>query len=264
MNPQQVSGLMTTLAFEFTSSDTNTNTAMILNFVHDGKAQPATHEGGPIFGKLLDGANPADTTTMEDFGFYAEVGVPFDSLGSQIRFSVDLTEGDPAQQGLPDELSLFLLRQHDLIPYPTADDLGADALFAIDVTGQPGGDLSVFSPLTFVAPDSLILDGTIVGVPAEARGVGRLRFRSTAPNPFASGVLLTYDVPEPGGLLRVRVYDMAGRLVAEPFAGKREPGVWTTRWEGTSARGRAAAAGVYIVQLQMAGQSLVRRVVLTR
>lgn len=88
MNPRQASGLMTTLAFEYTSSDTNTNTAMILNFVHDGKAQPATHEGGPIFGNLLDGANPADTTTMEDFGFYAEVGVPFDSLARSLDHSM--------------------------------------------------------------------------------------------------------------------------------------------------------------------------------
>lgn len=264
MNPQQVSGLMTTLAFEFTSSDTNTNTARILNFVHDGRAGPATHDGGPIFGKLLEGANPADTTTIEDFGFYAEVGVPFDSLGSQIRFSADLTEGAPAQLGLPDELSLFLLRHPDLRPFPTADDLGADALFAIDVTGQSGGDLSVFTPLTFVAPDSLILDGTILNVPADSRGAGRLRFRSTAPNPFASGIRLTYDVPEPGGLLRVKVYDAAGRLMAEPFAGKREPGVWTTQWDATNMRGRPVPAGVYIVQLQMNGQSLVRRIVLTR
>src|SRR5262245_54496711 len=230
MTPQEVSGLMTTLTFEFTSSDTNTNTARILDFVHDGKAQPAAHDGGPIYGKLLDGANPADTTTIEDFGFYAEVGVPFDSLGSQIRFSVDLTETGPAASGLPDELSLFLLRQFDLTPFPTADDLGADALFAIDVTGQSGGDLSVFSPMAFVAPDSLVLGGHITSVPSGERHEGRLRFRSTSPNPFSSGILLTYEVPEPGGWLRIKVYDATGRLVAEPFVGRREAGVWTSRW----------------------------------
>jgi len=264
MTPQEVSGLTTTLAFEFTSSDTNTNTARILNFVHDGRAQPATHSGGPIYGKLLDGANPADTTTIEDFGFYAEVGVPFDSLGSQIRFSVDLTEAGPVAQAPPDELSLFLLRQSDLTPFPTADDLGADALFAIDVTGQAAGDLSVFSPMTFVAPDSLILGGHIADVPSGEGNEGRLRFRGTSPNPFSSGILLTYELPEPGGVLRIRVYDAAGRLVAVPFAGKREPGVWTTRWDATNASGRTVAAGVYIIQLEMRGQSLVRRVVLTR
>ena len=93
---------------------------------------------------------------------------------------------------------------------------------------------------------------------------GRLRLLSLTPNPSPSGVLLTYDVPEPGGKLWVRVYDVAGRLMAEPFAGERLPGVWRTYWDATDSRGHAAAAGIYFVQLQMAGRSLARRLVLTR
>ena len=75
---------------------------------------------------------------------------------------------------------------------------------------------------------------------------------------------MTYDVPEPGGQLRVKVFDVAGRIVSEPFDGHRTPGTWVTRWNGTASACLAVPAGVYIVQLQMAGQSLVRRLVLTR
>jgi len=65
-------------------------------------------------------------------------------------------------------------------------------------------------------------------------------------------------------MLQIRVFDVAGRLVAEPFHGRKAPGSWTTRWDATDAGGRSVPAGVYIVQVQMAGQSLVRRVVIAR
>src|SRR5262245_53907216 len=181
-----------------------------------------------------------------------------------VTYTLDLTEIGPVFETFPDELAFFLLRNSTLLPYASADTLGADALFAIDITGNAGGDLSVFSPMTFVAPDSLILDGAVASVIPGDRVVGRLRFLSAAPNPAFSGVGLRYEVPEPGGLLQIRVFDVEGRLVSEPFSGKRTAGTWTTKWNAANSRGRSVPSGIYIVQIQMDGQSLVRRVVLTR
>jgi flagellar hook assembly protein FlgD len=62
----------------------------------------------------------------------------------------------------------------------------------------------------------------------------------------------------------VRIFDVAGRLMAQPFAGKRAAGTWTTQWDARDAKGRSVSTGVYLVQLHMGGQTLVRRVVLTR
>lgn|SRR5262245_42337471 len=264
MRPQEAVGLKATMSFELTSSDVNTNTVRIIDFAHDGTAQAATWQGGPVFGDLLDAANPADTTTIEDQGFYARVAIPFDALGSQITFTTDLTEAGPSGQGPPDEVAFFILRSSDQMPYTTADDLGAEALFVVDVTGAAGGELSVYSPMNFVPPDSLILDGAIVGVPPRSSVVGRLSFRRLGPNPSRGSLDLTYEVPAPGGPLGIKVFDVAGRLVATPYFGMRAPGVWTTRWDGADSGGHALSSGVYIVQLQMAGQSLVRRVVLAR
>ena len=264
LSPQQGPGLTATIAFDLTSSDTNSNTLRILNFAHNGNGPQATSQGGPVFGKLFDGANPADTTTIEDFGFYNQLNVGFSGLGGVTTFTVDLSETAPCAACLPDELGLFLTRTLDQSTYPTADDLQADALFALDVTGQAGGDLSVFSPAVFVPPDSVLLIGNIVSVPGNQPSAARLHFVSVAPNPSAMEMIFTYEVPPPGGELRVRIFDMAGRLVAEPFSGQRPPGRWTTHWDSTDGHGRVVAAGVYLVHLQMDGQSLTRRVVLAR
>ena len=264
LTPSNTGGLAGRVALDLTSSDEVENTVTIHDFAHDGTAQSVVFEGGPVSGDLLFGSNPAASTTIEDQYFFNEIGVPFQAFGGQITFSVELTENPPALLGPPDEASFYMLRSSDLTAYPTSDDLGTGALFVIDVTGQAGGDLGVFSPMTFVAPDSLILDGAVLSVPSGRRSAGRLRFRSVIPNPSPGAMVLTYEVPDPGGRVIVKVFDVAGRLVAEPFKGRRAAGTWATRWDASDSGGRAVAAGVYIVQLQMAGQSLVRRVVLTR
>jgi len=220
-------------------------------------------EGGPAYGDLLSGANPAMQTTLEGQFFHNSLAVPFEQLGSLTVLQLSLSEANAAPTVVPDEFSMYVLEPFTGLPYRTADDFGTNALFAVDITGQAGGDLTAFAPMTFIAPDSLVLDGALVGVPSGGRLESRLRFISVAPNPSPGGIRMVYEVPSPGGELRVRVFDVAGRQVAEPFDGARDAGVWTVDWDARGAGGQAAP-GVYIVQLAMRGQSLMRRIVLTR
>jgi hypothetical protein len=94
-----------------------------------------------------------------------------------------------------------LLNPDDAFPFVTVDPLGANALFAIDVTGQSGGDLNVFAPMRFVPPDTLLLSNSTDDVAPGDRTRTRLQFRSIAPNPSSGGVRLVYAIPEPGGEL---------------------------------------------------------------
>ena len=190
-----------------------------------------------------------------------QLSVPFVALGSSVIFSVQLPE--PTPSGVPDEMAFFYLADSVTAAFPTADPLGTSALFAIDVTGQSGGDLSVFPPMQFVPPDTLRMVNSTTGVQHDELK-DRLRFRSVTPNPPLGRVRFLYDVPAPGGMLQVKLFDVAGRLVAQPFKGKQTPGTWGTSWDASGAGGRVLPSGVYIVQLQMAGQSIVWRVVLTR
>ena len=259
------------MVFDFTSGEVSPDSLEIQDFAHNGTmgaiAVPgfSNYEGGPVRGDLLDGLNPAPRTVIGNDFFYGRLVVPFNALGTATTFAFQLPEPSPPPSAIPDQVAFYFFRANGLTSFVTGDPLGTDALFAVDVTGGAGGDLSVFSPMTFIPPDTLAVDLSIVNVPeTPAITSDRLRFISVDPNPALEAVRLAYEVPEPGGFLRIKVFDVAGRLVAEPFKGHRQAGSWTTRWEATDARGHAVAAGVYILQLQMEGQSRVRRIVLTR
>lgn len=252
------------LAFDFTSGNAATNTVRLSGFAHDGRTRyPVSQSGGPISGGLVETGLPP-TATIRDQFFLNAVEIPLDSVGTQAIVSLELTEvGSPASE-MPDELAFYVLNAGGSYLFPTVDPFGVNALFAIDVTGQSGGDLSVFAPMLFVPPDTLLLSNSTTGIATEPPLVGRLRFVTAGPNPFVGVIRLTYEVPAPGGLIRLRIFDVAGRLVAQPLRENRPPGRWSVVWDGTDRAGRLIATGSYLVQLQMGGQSVVRRIVLTR
>ena len=263
LNTSEFTGTARLLAFDWISAGSPLNFARVANFATDAKRGPSVVQGGPISGGLVDGGGPLAATLL-DSSFYNQLLIPLDSTGTLVAFDVGTSESAAAAEQMPEELSFFFLSPDETFPFQTVDRLDANALFAIDVTGQSGGDLSVFAPMQFVPPDTLqMINSTVAVAPGETLR-NWLRFKSVAPNPSIGRVHLVYQVPEPGGMLRMRVFDVAGRLVAEPFFGGRAAGTWTAEWDAMDSSGRAVPAGVYIVQLQMAGQSLVRRVALTR
>lgn len=258
------------LAIDFVTGASIADSLAILDFALDGKAGPIVspgvvrYKGGPVKGDLLNGVYPAPMTMIENGSFYNQVSVPVDSLGTSVSFAFQLPEPLQAPLGIADELSFFYLGADGMPAFGTLDPLGTNALFAVSVTGVSGGDLNVFSPMMFIPPDTLALDLGVVGVSGRHQLSGRLQLYPVRPNPSRSDVTFAYEIPGPGGSLRIRVFDVNGRLVAEPFRGRREPGTWTTVWNGRDIRGRTLAAGVYVVQLEMGGQSLVRRIVFIR
>lgn len=91
----------------------------------------------------------------------------------------------------------------------------------------------------------------------------RLAFRSVAPNPTAGDLTLSFDLPR-AGTVQIRVYDLAGRLVAQPFAGAHEAGSWTTAWNGVGADGRRVPPGMYLVRLRLDEESVTTRIIVTK
>jgi hypothetical protein len=79
-----------------------------------------------------------------------------------------------------------------------------------------------------------------------------------APNPAAGRTALTLDLPAPGPV-RLRAFDIAGRLVGEAFDATLPAGRHQLTWDAG-----AAAAGVYFLRVEAAGRHEVRRVVVTR
>lgn len=265
MRPAETAGLHATLAFDFTHSDTlSRNRATFVGFAHDGKADSATVEAGPGYGDLLSALNPAAKTTLENQYFYNSLDIPFDSLGSFATVRINLSEEGPDPAFAPDEFSMYFIGRTTGVPYPTADDLGTNALFAVDITGQAGGELTVFAPMVFIAPDTLAVDGGVLAVPVADQLDGRLRIRAVLPNPAVDNLRIDYDVPRPGGHVSLQVLDIAGRCVANVISATGTSGPASMTWALRGDHGNRVPPGVYFLQLRLAGQTVVRRVVLSR
>ncbi len=101
-----------------------------------------------------------------------------------------------------------------------------------------------------------------VGGPAPAA----LRLEPPTPNPYrpAAGLLsVRFSLPSPGPA-RVGVYDLEGRRVATLFDGTAVTGARSLSWDGRTDAGEPAAAGAYILRLQAAAGTQMRKITLVR
>ncbi len=87
--------------------------------------------------------------------------------------------------------------------------------------------------------------------------------RDVYPNPFNPVTQVRFDLAS-RQLVRVRIYDVAGRLVRELVARSLPAGQHKVFWRGRDRSDRAVAAGVYYVQLQADGQAWTRSAVLVK
>jgi hypothetical protein len=76
------------------------------------------------------------------------------------------------------------------------------------------------------------------------------------PNPFRRSMTFTYDVPRRASS-RLRIYDVAGRLVRDLGPSKRQ-------WDGLSDEGSSVAGGTYFARLTVGGETLTRKIIRLR
>jgi flagellar hook assembly protein FlgD len=69
---------------------------------------------------------------------------------------------------------------------------------------------------------------------------------------------LLHDQP----LVRLIIYDIAGRCVRRLVDGRSEAGAYEVLWDGRSDGGRSAGAGVYFYRLEVGGARLTRKMLL--
>jgi hypothetical protein len=71
-----------------------------------------------------------------------------------------------------------------------------------------------------------------------------------APNPLRQGqtASFAYRVPEGGAYVRIGVYSVSGRRLAELARGFQPGGTYTARWDGRDAVGTEVGSGVYFIR----------------
>jgi hypothetical protein len=84
------------------------------------------------------------------------------------------------------------------------------------------------------------------------------------PNPFNPTTTIRFDVPAPGGAVRIDIFDVSGRRVTTLVDGHRAPGTHEVRWDGESRRGEPVSSGVYFVRMEAATFTRTRKAVLLK
>jgi flagellar hook assembly protein FlgD len=84
------------------------------------------------------------------------------------------------------------------------------------------------------------------------------------PNPFNPTTTICYQVPPPGGLVSLVVYDVRGARVKTLLIMDQPPGYHRVTWDGTNSGGTNVASGVYFVQMRAPGFAMTRKLLLLK
>jgi hypothetical protein len=124
--------------------------------------------------------------------------------------------------------------------------------------GVPSGaerDLLMGRILTWLVPS-----GAVGVEPAADADPIALALAPNAPNPFSGRTRLRFAVPK-AGAVKLSVYDVTGRLVADLVDGVLPAGNHTADWDGRDRAGRRVASGVYLARIEAGGETRTREMV---
>jgi len=137
--------------------------------------------------------------------------------------------------GVPRGSGTRMALDRDRDGYPNGDELAAGS--------DPANPASI-PATTGVTPDG-------------ATGTG---LRGARPNPFRGGTAIEWSLAHDAAV-DLAIYDVMGREVRVLARGAASAGMHRADWDGRSANGRAAGAGLYFARLRLDGQEWTRAVV---
>jgi hypothetical protein len=85
------------------------------------------------------------------------------------------------------------------------------------------------------------------------------------PNPFNPSTTITYTIPEGDAVnVRMRIFDLRGRLVRTLIEGTRGPGRHSVQWDGRDDRGEMVGSSLYVYRLDAEGFSSTKKMAILR
>jgi hypothetical protein len=90
------------------------------------------------------------------------------------------------------------------------------------------------------------------------------RLGQNSPNPFNPSTTIYYDVPDGGGEISMKIYDVSGRLVRTLVDGHEPGGTRSVDWNGMNDQGQPLASGIYFYRMTAPGFTEMRKMVLLR
>lgn len=84
------------------------------------------------------------------------------------------------------------------------------------------------------------------------------------PNPFNPHTTISFEVPDGGAEISLRIYDVSGRLVRTLIDGHEPSGARTATWDGRNDEGKSMASGIYYYRMTMPEFSEQKKMILLR
>lgn len=139
------------------------------------------------------------------------------------------------------------------------------ALEAVDsVRGLPvGSELSYTLQAIFADGAQVEIGGDVRLTLQSTPGVRGIELGAASPNPFNPNTKISYRVDRAQNVV-LRVVNVAGEEVARLVDGRVEAGEHQVEWNGTDARGRTVASGVYFYALTADGFAQTRKMTLVK
>jgi hypothetical protein len=158
---------------------------------------------------------------------------------------------DTAVQFVPSADKVVAMVNH---PATSWDDTPPEGSYYLVVARDTAGHVGGYSPR--------LTSGGSTPVPGADLPTA-LAIGSVAPNPFNPRTTVQLDVPR-DARVSLRIYDLRGRLIAEPFAGNMTAGRHAVEWDGQDQGGRAAPAGIYLMRLDDGQRQVTAKAVLAK
>ena len=79
----------------------------------------------------------------------------------------------------------------------------------------------------------------------------QFRLEQNYPNPFNPQTWIPFEIPEEGGPVDLRIYNVLGHPIRTLVAGRLTPGRHLVPWDGIDDRGESVSSGVYLYHLQV-------------
>jgi hypothetical protein len=104
---------------------------------------------------------------------------------------------------------------------------------------------------------------TLTAVPEDVPAAPPFVLAANQPNPFNPRTTIAYQLSREG-MVRLAVFDLAGRCVRTLVQSRQSPGSHAVDWDGRDDRGRTLPSGAYLYRLELDGRSGTRKMLLLR
>jgi hypothetical protein len=156
-----------------------------------------------------------------------------------------------------DDLLAEMLYEKGLVYKYYLNDLTSSLdMFAMLIDAYPSSPLSRFAEAEMKSEVFDIVQGEIHGI-ERLQEASSYRLESY-PNPFNPSTVIRFSLPA-AGVVKLRVFDTLGRVVAVLAEGMYEAGVHEATFDASR-----LPSGMYITRIEYEGKSLVRRVLLLK